>query len=147
MCVCVACPCAWTNQFLLVFFSCFHVCVVRIDLRDVSVVRETEWLLGRFFHALQTLRTANCTLFNIVLVEFFDIKSNNVNNNHTEPFTWDNNSYSQRLGNPSLKLTLLWRHLMFRRFPILFLGTVINNDIWWSTRFLLLLPENKTVRK
>ena len=68
------------NGFLLVFFSCFHVCVICVGLRDLSVVRETEWLLERFFHALQTLRTANCTLFNIVMVEFFDIKSNNVNN-------------------------------------------------------------------
>ena len=127
MCVCVACPCAWKNGFLLIFFDCFHVCVIRGGLRDVSVVRETEWLLERFFHALRTLRTANCTLFNIVMVEFFDIKSNNVNNNHPELFTWDHISYSQRFGNPILKLPLLWRHLMFRRFAILlFLGTVIN---------------------
>ena len=51
------------------------------------VVRDTEWLLEQFFHALRTLRTANCTLFNIVMIEFFDKKSNNVNNNHTELFT------------------------------------------------------------
>ena len=83
------------------------MCVIRVGLRDVSVVRETEWLLERFFHALRTLRTANCTLFNIVMVEFFYIKSNNVNNNHKELFTGDHNSYSQRLGDLSLKLPLL----------------------------------------
>ena len=64
------------NGFLLVFFSCFHVCVIRIGLREVSVVRETESLLERFFHALRTLRTANCTLFSIAMVEIFDIKAN-----------------------------------------------------------------------
>ena len=50
--------------------------------------------------------TANCALFNIVMVEFFDMKSNNVNNNHPEMFTRDHNSYSQRLGKSSLKLPL-----------------------------------------
>ena len=70
-----------------VFFTCFHVCVIRICLRDVSVVRETESLLKPFFHALLTLCTAKCMLFNIVMVEFFDTKANIVNNNHTQLFT------------------------------------------------------------
>ena len=43
-----------------------------IDLRDASIVHETESLLERFFHALQVLLTANCTLFKIAVVEFFD---------------------------------------------------------------------------
>ena len=64
------------NEFLLIFFDCFDVFVIRTGLRDVSVVRETEWLLERFFHALRTLRTAHCTLFSIVMVEFFDVKAN-----------------------------------------------------------------------
>ena len=71
------------------------MCVIRIDLRDVSVVRETKWLQERFFHALWTLPTANCTLFNTTMAEFFDIKSNIVKNNHTEVFSLDNNRYSQ----------------------------------------------------
>ena len=68
---------------------CFHVCVIHIGLRDFSVVRETESLLERFFHALRTLCTANCILFNIAMVEFFDIKANIVNNrpNRIELFT------------------------------------------------------------
>ena len=71
----------------LIFFDCFHVCVIRIGLCDVVVVRETESLLEPFFHALWTLRTPNCMLFNITMVESFDIKANIVNNNHTELFT------------------------------------------------------------
>ena len=59
----------FSENLFLVFFSCFHVCVIRIGLRDVSVVRETEWLLERFFHALRTLRTANCTLFIVAFLE------------------------------------------------------------------------------
>ena len=70
-----------------IFFGCFHVCVIRVGLRDVSVVRKTESLQERFFHALRTLRTSNCTLFNVSMVEFFDIKANIVNNNDTELFT------------------------------------------------------------
>ena len=72
---------------LLIFFDCFQVCVIRKGFRDVSVVRETESLQERFFHALRTLRTANFTLFIVSLVEFFDTKANIVNNNDTELFT------------------------------------------------------------
>ena len=32
-----------------VFFSCFHVCVIRIGLRDASVVHETQSLPERLF--------------------------------------------------------------------------------------------------
>ena len=60
----------------LLFFSCIHVCIVRIGLFNVSVICETESLLEQFFHALWTLCTANCTLFSTVMVEFFDIKAN-----------------------------------------------------------------------
>ena len=83
------------------------MCVIRRGLRDVSVVRETEWLLERFFHALRTLRRANCTLFNIVMGKFFDKKADIVNNNHTDLFALYNNSYINRLGNPTLKLPFL----------------------------------------
>ena len=82
------------NLVLFVFFDCFHVCMIHIGLRDVSVVRETKSLLEQFFHALQTLRTANCMLFNIAMVEIFAIKANIVNNNHTELFTCDSHSYN-----------------------------------------------------
>ena len=43
------------NGSLLTFFNCFHVCVTRTGLRDVSLVRKTESLQERFFHALRTL--------------------------------------------------------------------------------------------
>ena len=37
-----------------VFFSRFHVCVIRIGLRDVSVISETESLLNNFSRTTDT---------------------------------------------------------------------------------------------
>ena len=50
------------NGSLPIFFDCFHMCMIHIGLCEVSVVCETESLQERFFHALRTLRTANCQI-------------------------------------------------------------------------------------
>ena len=89
--ICCVSMCVKNGSFLI-FFDCFYLCMNRIGLHDVSVVRETESLLERFFHALRTLRTANCTLFSIVMVEFFDTEANIARYTHTEVFTFDQNS-------------------------------------------------------
>ena len=80
------------NGSFLTFFDCLLLCVIRVGLHDVSVVPETESLLERFFHALWTLRTANCNLFSIVMVEFFDTEANIARYTHTKMFTFDQNS-------------------------------------------------------
>ena len=87
-CMRICCVSVCMKKWLLTYrFRLFPCVRDPIGLRDVSVVRETESLQERFFHALRTLRTANCTLFNVSLVEFFDKKTNIANNNDTELFT------------------------------------------------------------
>ena len=76
VCVCVACPCAWKNGSLPIFFDCFHVCVVRIGLRDVSVVHETEWLLERFFTHYGHYAQQTAPFITLSWFDFFDMKAN-----------------------------------------------------------------------
>ena len=75
-------------------FDCFHVCVIRIGLRDVSVVRETEWLLERFF-----------TFFDTLMVDLFNIEVNITNHNHKEVLIFDRNCYKRHLGSPRFEFT------------------------------------------
>ena len=83
MCIHCMSVCVKNGSFLT-FFDCFILCVIRIGLRDVSVVPETELLLEQFF-----------------------TEANIAKYTHTEVFTVDKNSNKIRLGSYCLKLPLL----------------------------------------
>ena len=59
---------------------------------------------GAIFHALRTLRTANCTFFDTVMVELLDIEVNNTaNHNHKEVLNFDHNCYERHLESPKFE--------------------------------------------
>ena len=51
--------------------------------------------MSPIFHALRTLRTANCTFFDTLMVELFDIEVNIANYNHKEVLIFDHNCYKR----------------------------------------------------
>ena len=71
----------WVPTCLLWLFPC-----VRDPYRPPWRLRSPwNWITpGAIFHALRTLRTANCILFNIVMIEFFDIEANIWMGNNSE---------------------------------------------------------------
>ena len=76
---------------------------------------------GAIFHALRTLRTANCTFFDTVMVELFDIEVNIANHNHKGVLIFDHNCYKRHIGSPRFEITTFMTSFNVPKIPNTFL--------------------------
>ena len=84
---------------------------------------------GAIFHTLRTLRTANCTFFDTVMVELFDIKVNIANHNHKELLNFDHNCYERHLESPRFEINTFMTSFNVTKIPNTSPLDVINDGI------------------